>query len=706
MYLLDDLPIYIYDTETFPNMVLFMFRAGDDSRTFEISDRSDDREALFEFLEGVKGYPKLTCLASFNGHGFDDHVLNYVLVNRRDTVEDIYDFAMSKINGPREFPSTPFSNFTHNLRQIISIDLMRLLKAERGGLKALGAKLDMPRLQESPIPWGTLLRPPEMDQIIAYCHNDLDVTEKLLSTLSSDIKIRMEYWELLQENAADLPLLARLLSASDSKLCEILLEKRLFVDGTKPKKPWLKKEKKWSSTGELLLSPSVKFNSLPFKAMLDEIRQWDVTYRSELRDDEKIKLHSPSNTDMFTFEGVSYKIAGGGLHSEDRAGKFEADADTTLVLVDVTSFYPNIIINDKVCPAHLTQTNFLSEYEGMTIDRQNYQKEGNDLRAQALKIAINSVYGKSNSVYSWLFDPMMMGKVTLNGQLYLLMMVERATSVHEVKVISANTDGILFRVPREEMGEFQSVIDRYCQDLNFKVKFKEYDRWYRRDVNNYVARSAKTGEIESKGAFAAAGKDHGRIIRKAAISYLMDGIPLEETILASQNPHDFMFYFAADRGFEIRIGAEKQQKVNRWINVKEGVQLRKYKISEADLKGAKIPDCETILLANDMPEVLPPNIDYDWYIARATALVESLTPSDKPKGTRIRKTKHSKHLTEDDKNQRLRLLTDENVDRDKVKAAYDIENLKSEYEMAINPFDHMHALLVSIWISSAGNLNI
>ena len=52
--------------------------------------------------------------------------------------------------------------------------------------------MHMPTLQDMPLAHGTMVKPHEEQQILDYCHNDVDTTERLLSMLESEIMLRVE----------------------------------------------------------------------------------------------------------------------------------------------------------------------------------------------------------------------------------------------------------------------------------------------------------------------------------------------------------------------------------------------------------------------------------------------------------------------------------------------------------------------------------
>jgi hypothetical protein len=92
----------------------------------------------------------------------------------------------------------------------------------------------------------------------------------------------------------------------------------------------------------------------------------------------------------------------GGLHTENKPKIFEADEDHLIIDWDVSSYYPAIIINNGRYPAHLGKE-FLRGYKAMfekRLELKPLAKKDKKIRGivGALKLAVNSVYGKSSDM--------------------------------------------------------------------------------------------------------------------------------------------------------------------------------------------------------------------------------------------------------------------------------------------------------------------
>src|SRR5690606_15628531 len=139
----------------------------------------------------------------------------------------------------------------------------------------------------------------------------------------------------------------------------------------------------------------------------------------------------------------------GGIHGCIKPGVYESTDDMIIVDSDVASLYPSLAIANNLYPEHLGEE-FASIYEnGIVKPRLEAKRTGDKVMADGFKLSANSVYGKSNSEYSWLCDPLYTLKTTLSGQLSLCMLSEMLmTRIPELTMLQINTDGLTVVIPR------------------------------------------------------------------------------------------------------------------------------------------------------------------------------------------------------------------------------------------------------------------
>ena len=159
------------------------------------------------------------------------------------------------------------------------------------------------------------------------------------------------------------------------------------------------------------------------------------------------------------------------------------------------------------------------------------------------KISANGTFGKTGSVWSPLFAPKMMIQTTLSGQLALLMLAEmqEAAGVH---VVSANTDGLVLKPPRELEPLAYAVVKQWESVTGLQMEATNYRAIYSRDVNNYMA--VKTdGKVKRKGQYAPTDlimkkAPSCEICADACADFVGHGTPVEVTILSCSDVRKFV----------------------------------------------------------------------------------------------------------------------------------------------------------------------
>ena len=166
--------------------------------------------------------------------------------------------------------------------------------------------------------------------------------------------------------------------------------------------------------------------------------------------------------------------------------------------MDVSSYYPNLIINNNFYPQHLG-AGFIQVLKRITAERLAAKKAKDKVKADGLKITVNSIFGKLGSENFWLQDAKQMLSTTVTGQLGLLMLIE-GLHLNGIQVISCNTDGIVCKIPRELESKYYEISHAWEKAANLELEYTEYKKYVRRDVNSYITEK-KDGSTKEKGAF-------------------------------------------------------------------------------------------------------------------------------------------------------------------------------------------------------------
>ena len=322
-----------------------------------------------------------------------------------------------------------------------------------------------------------------------------------------------------------------------------------------------------------------------------------------------------------------YTMQIGGLHSKHDAGSFYSDDDYQIFEIDVSSFYPNIIIQAGLFIKSLGREVFQEIYQGL-IDRKNNASarlkelkdqgvttgvEVKELKAtiKAVKIFVNGLYGKLSSHYSKVYSPDMLIGTTITGQLSLLMLLE-IFHLNGIHVLSANTDGINVRVHKDQREWLDNEVNKWCDNTGFVMDYNYYKSIHYRDVNNYFAHY-EDDSIKGIGIFAAESLDISPeyfIVRDALFDYVKDGTPIEETINDCDDIHMFVNLRKVSGGAH-KDGEEIGKAVRWYHSMASGSAIHDIK------SGNKVAGSQNGVPVMDYPDELPYDVDRQWYIHKA-----------------------------------------------------------------------------------------
>jgi hypothetical protein len=292
-----------------------------------------------------------------------------------------------------------------------------------------------------------------------------------------------------------------------------------------------------------------------------------------------------------------------------------------------------IILNNGYFPEHLGPV-FLEIFGSITRRRLAAKAAGNKGTADSLKIVINGTYGKLGSIWSIMYAPKLLFHTTIGGQLYLLMLTE-ALELSGISVVSGNTDGIMIKCPRDKLELMEQIVKWWEDTTGFTTEGKNYNGIYSRDINNYVAVSEadKKGEItiKHKGAYYNPWDDPKEnpefrlkknpsttVCITAVDQYLINGTPVEETIRGCKEMRKFI-KIQGVKGGAVKDGEYLGSQI-RWYYSTEEREKEIIRASNGHIvgttRGAKP--------AMELPEIIPDDIDYDWYIAKSQKILKEI----------------------------------------------------------------------------------
>ena len=326
-----------------------------------------------------------------------------------------------------------------------------------------------------------------------------------------------------------------LLSKSDAQIAEqiITLELKKLNPDKSFKSPRINQDFKF----KYKIPEFIKFQNEKLKSICNYI----VDYNYQVNSNGSLILPDKLKNIHISLGNSKYQLGLGGIHSMEKKQNYICGPNQFLIDKDVNAYYPNIILNLGLYPAHLGK-GFLDVYQTLVEARLKAKKLKNKNVDESLKIAINGSFGKLASKYSILYSPELFLTIVLTGQLTLLMLIERL-ELSGISVVSVNTDGFVSYFEKSKYEEYENICFDWELNTGFKLSETYYKGLYSRDVNNYLA-ITKDNKTKGKGIFTidSLSKNPQAEINIIAIkNYLLDEIPIETTIKNCKDISKFIF---------------------------------------------------------------------------------------------------------------------------------------------------------------------
>lgn len=585
---MDNNLIITYDIETYPNIFTFYARHRATSKEwlFEISDRRCDWKALSDWCAQLGE-------ANVHGVGYNNLAFDYPVVHwiinlpEPPTAQTIFNYAQAVINSMNS--GNRFQYLVWDRDQVFKqIDLFKIKHfdnaAKMTSLKQIEFNRGAHDIRDLPYKVGQNLTLDQIDPLIVYNRHDVIETEMFLAECDGDLALRESLGEKYGKNFTN---------HNDTKIGEDIFIMKMEDAAPGSCYEYVNNRRQVRGTHRDsirvcdIILPYVQFEHPEFNRILDWFRNQVIVETKGVFKDVSAVIN-----------GFSYDFGLGGIHGSIESRTVRSDDRYIIVDLDVTSFYPNLAIVNRLRPAHLPEI-FCDVYNEIFLERKRHKKGSPE--NMALKLALNGAYGKSNSKFSPFYDPQFTMTITINGQLSLCMLAERMLKIPECEMIQVNTDGLTVRIPREH----KPMLDMYWKEwesvTGLELEEAIYDAMFIRDVNNYLSLTT-SGKLKNKGAYAWKSHRHDKypdvqwhqnhsalVVPMAAEMQLVHGIPVEDFIRCHSEPLDFCIHAKAPRSntiVSVRDGIETEmQNINRYYVSNDGVELVKI---APPAKGAKV----------------------------------------------------------------------------------------------------------------------
>lgn len=548
-----------------------------------------------------------------------------------------------------EYELPPISDIDRNIYEKLNPRNINLSNIE------LNARIDK---------WDRYIIDDWINPTMHYNKNDVFICCEIIRLYTDEINLRYNISSAYEIDV---------LNSSRSNIADKLFEK--FYSEFSGLAPWQWKgkitERRVMKFKDIIL-PFIEFKTEPLKILLEEMKHTAITSLGKDSFKKEIKIGN-----------LVYTVATGGLHSQDVPRELisktnhindfftgeencwnnVSDDSYYYIHWDISSFYPSLMVNFNVAPAHLDKIAFVKLIKWLRDTRveAKHSKEDfidgipKDVLAQVLKIVINSIYGKLGYDRGDICDKLAVLNVTINGQLLILMLCEEL-ELNGIEVMSANTDGIVVKLYKNKLDIFNNISNHWKEITKFDADAEIYKAYINRDINNYLIEETN-GKISAKGALdplmyannLSKGYDMP-IVAYAVSKYFLENKPIMDTLYEATNILDFCKTQNIGRQFHVEyVEGENTKNMQRQIRyycaMKGGVL---YKVDDITDRRNNLCVGQQVKILNtldDLP-IFERNINYQYYYNECYKIIDPIKLGISPnqKGNPNHKTKSGKNL--------------------------------------------------------------
>lgn len=644
-----------FDTECFPNYWLLKLKVN--GRVFTFSTKTD---LTLSQASSITRLFDLFTAVSFNGKNYDVPMIACAIsgytVEQLKAINDKLIVEKCKhweLNLPKWEPRD-------------HIDVMEVCPGA-GSQKVYAGRIHHKTMRDLPFEPTSILSDEQIPIVDEYCENDLGVLEAITDELAPHLRLREKLsarYNVDVRSKSDAQVAECVLKSE----CEKLLGRRIY-----------KEPVDWNLQFRYTSPTYIKYKLPQLTAALDAATSAVFGFGP------KGTLAMPKQLEglLIPIGQSVYKMGIGGLHTQEKNVSYKSSDDNLLIDSDVASYYPELMLRSGAYPKSLGN-HFLKIFRDIKEERITNKQLAKKLKSvggvdyenaqtadAGMKIMINGTFGKTGSPYSILFAPEMLIQTTLTGQLSLLLLIEWLER-EGIPVVSANTDGIVINCPKIKLNLCSKLIQQWENTTGLQMEQTQYRAIYSRDVNNYFAVKFD-GEVKRKGEYSKAGlnakKNPGaEICSDAVAEFLAKGTPIANTIACCNDMRKFVVVQKVEGGaIKLRGDGPKRGELVRdiiptlerfgWIKVgrkwfKDGLTVDAheahamcYAPQSREYVGKVIRwyysnNCpgpivyaksgNTVSLTHgakpcmQLPDNMPMDIDYNWYIANANSILTDI----------------------------------------------------------------------------------
>lgn len=482
----------------FPEVAVYDFEVFQQYWLLTIIDAAHPQGLFIETIPALRAaYDERSDFvwAGYNSNHYDRFILGALY--KGVSKADLYDLSQSLVSGSRDK-----KHWRYLLDDMKSYDVASY--AMMGGkpkysLKQLEAFMGHD-IAESAIPWdySQPFTKEQKDSTRHYCLHDVEQTLEVLLRSMADFMAQSDLITTFNLNTKAWSMTKAQLTAEvlqcQKTVIETIEDNGILYD---VEQPLDFSSEEWSN----FILPCVDIHT--YTDILDFYSDADN--------------YKEGNGYKATIMGVPHDLGLGGIHG---ALKRYHQSGGKMLHIDVTSYYPSMMIQWGLLTRRTQKPELFTEIYDKRIA---LKRAGKKREQQPYKIILNSTFGISNDKYSKAYDPCRNHEVCINGQLMLVMLLERLEG--HCKLIQSNTDGIIVSYAGYDRAQIIEICKQWETETRMGLDYDEIQELWQKDVNNYLVRY-DNGSYDAKGSYVKFDSDLDRdmaITRKAVRQGLIEG---------------------------------------------------------------------------------------------------------------------------------------------------------------------------------------
>lgn len=659
---------YVYDIEVKPNMFMATFKEVESGkRTYFCVHNDEDVQAIGKIpMQPIAYLPtfiKDKVLYGFNSYEYDDLVLQGILrqLANYGKVNNHWAYLSSSEYIGNRYANTGTATFNNAHIWKRSIDIRSIIastqddKSKKSSLKYLEFSNRLKHFNPGGTDYDKPIEASKLLKELRYNVDDVEATyylmnrHKFVDMLEAVITIEKTYnypkkrfWYLTGIKSQQL---------TERVIIDKIIEDDTRYYGAKQMK-LNRPEYRELDFGKDVILPQISFKTDTFKRILQYFKDTKMYLvmnldRYQNFEKQKFKLFKQNSNLYVQLDKLIINFGYGGLQGNWRPKLYnsngniaqsanipifiEANDDYTIIDSDVKSLYPNLRVNFDIAPQHISDTysSIMKEW----LEKKNISKGA---ARSMYKLLLVSEFGKTASRYSPLFDPKTLVQTTINGQLFMAMIVEELL-LEGITIADISTDGITAFLKQNKVPKYMEILSRYEKEFNFTFEHVHYDQYYKDATNSYIA--IYDDEVKTKGAkFMISNPDmmtNWSVIAKAVIEHIKTDIDVGEYIRNETDITEFLGFVQKHSNthayvineFDERMAEDRFRVYHSTSD--DALSLRGVPNKQAKAtKPSKLANADNIKIVHILPDELPKDIDYDWYIERAMKHQENIDNFD------------------------------------------------------------------------------